>query len=209
MVLKDNTCPQLLLWTGNRQDAADRIHKAIVETTAGEKRLLPISKPYDGTGSTRLVQFDTRRPVYRTRADKCHISHVVADTDSWEQKLAQTLEDMEEVICYVKNQRLGFQIPYCLDGAQHNYEPDFIVRLDDGHGPGDPLNLIIEVTGDSDRKKAAKVSTARTLWVPAVNNAGQWGRWALLEVQDPWRAKQEIREYVTKGQAVAAAGVPR
>ena len=26
--------------------------------------------------------FDTTRPVYATREDKCHISHVVADTDS-------------------------------------------------------------------------------------------------------------------------------
>jgi predicted AAA+ superfamily ATPase len=36
--------------------------------------------------------------VHATRADKCHVSHVVADTESWEQKMAQTLEDMTEVI---------------------------------------------------------------------------------------------------------------
>ncbi len=115
--------------------------------------------------ATRHVQFDTRRPVYRTRPDKCHISHVVADTGSWEQKMAQTLEEMDEVICYVKNQRLGFQIPYTIDGAQRGYEPDFIVRINDGRGPDDPLNLIIEVTGERDREKAAKVSTAQTLWI--------------------------------------------
>ena len=45
----------------------------------------------------------------------------------------------------------------------------------------DPLNLILEVTGE--RKKAA---TARTLWVPAVNNRGGFGRWVFLEVTDPY-----------------------
>ena len=203
VVLQDNTFPQLLLWSRNRQDAADRIYKAIVETTAGEKHLLPIVKPSDTVGSTRFVQFDTRRSVYRTRADKCHVSHVVADTESWEQKMAQTLEDMDEVICYVKNQRLGFQIPYVIDGVQHHYEPDFIVRLNDGHGREHPLNLIIEVTGKKDgeegRKKEAKVSTAKTLWVPAVNNAGQWGRWAFLEVEDPWNVGRKIRERLAVG----------
>ncbi len=202
--LKDNTFPQLLLWSSNRRDAADRIYKAVVQTTAGEKRLLPIAKPYDTVGSTRFVNFDTRRPVYKTRADRCHISHVVADTDSWEQKLAETLESVDEVICYVKNQRLGFEIPYVIDGVQRRYEPDFIVRLNDGHGPGDPLNLIIEVTGERDREKAAKVSTAKTLWVPAVNNAGAWGRWAFLEVEDPWNVKGEI----LKMRATTAPPVP-
>ncbi len=194
VVLKDNTFPQLLLWSSNRRDAADRIYKAVVQTTAGEKQLLPIAKPYDTLGSTRFVQFDTRRPVYKTRADKCHISHVVADTDSWEQKMAQALEDMDDVICYVKNSRLGFEIPYTIDGVQRHYEPDFIARIDDGHGRTDPLNLIIEVTGERDRKKEAKVSTAKTLWVPAVNNAGQWGRWAITEVDDPWKVKAKILE---------------
>ena len=48
-------------------------------------------------GSTRYVDFDTTKPVYATRADKCHVSHVVADTGSWEQKMAQVLEEMDEV----------------------------------------------------------------------------------------------------------------
>jgi len=30
-------------------------------------------------------------------------------------------------------------------------------------------------------------------WVPAVNNYGGLGRWALVEIKDPWDAKSEIR----------------
>ena len=43
--------------------------------------------------------------------------------------MAQVLEEMEEVVCYVKNHNLGFAIPYTLDGEEKNYFPDFIVRL--------------------------------------------------------------------------------
>ena len=68
----------------------------------------------------------------------------------------------------------------------------FIVRLDEGKHPADPLNLIVEVSGEPRRDKAAKVATARNLWVPAVNNDGRFGRWAFVEVTDPWDAKGTI-----------------
>jgi type III restriction enzyme len=123
----------------------------------------------------------------------------VADTESWEQKMAQALEDMPEVIAYVKNHNLGFLIPYTLNGDQRHYMPDFIVRLDDGRGSEDPLNLLVEVTGERKKDKAAKVATARNLWIPAVNNAATWGRWAFIEISDPWDAKNTISAYVRKG----------
>jgi type III restriction enzyme len=84
---------------------------------------------------------------------------------------------------------------------EHQYHPDFIAILDDGKGPLDPLNLIIEVTGEKKNEKAAKVMTARTLWVPAVNNHGAFGRWGFLEVTDPYEVLEPIRS-VTSGAAV-------
>ena len=193
VTLKDNTFPQLLLLIEFAHDAADRIYKAIVASTDGTAALKPILRPYDTIGSTRYVDFDTTRPVYATKADKCHISHVVADTDSWEQKMAEALEDMPEVIRYIKNHNLGFTIPYTLNGEEHQYIPDFIACIDDGHGPDDLLNLIVEVTGEKKKEKAAKVATAHSLWVPAINNHGGFGRWAFLEIDDPWDAKNVIR----------------
>jgi type III restriction enzyme len=193
---KDNTFPQLLLLLEYAHDAADRIYRSIVQGTEGEKTLLPILQPYDTIGSTKFVDFDTTRPVWSTRADKCHVSHVAADTNSWEQKLAQTLEDMDEVICYVKNEHVGFTIPYTLNGEEHSYIPDFIARMDDGHGADDPLNLILEVTGEKKKDKAAKVATAKSLWVPSVNNQGEFGRWGFVEITDPWDAANAIREFL-------------
>ena len=99
--------------------------------TAGSPSLKPILRPYDTVGSTRYVDFDTIRSVYPTRADRCHVSHVVADTGSWEQKMAQALEDMDEVLRYVKNHSLGFTIPYTLNGEEHHYTPDFIVAREE------------------------------------------------------------------------------
>ena len=55
------------------------------------------------------------------------------------------------------------------------------------------LNLIVEVTGEARKDKAARVTTARTQWVPAVNNHGGFGRLACVEVTDPWDAQRTIR----------------
>jgi len=196
LTLKDKTFPQLLLLSQYAHDAADRIYKAIVASTDGSAALKPILRPYDPIGSTRYVDFDTTRAVFATRDHKCHLSHVVADTDSWEQKLAQALEDMPEVVRYVKNHNLGFTIPYTLGGEEKQYVPDFIACINDGLGADDLFNLLIEVTGEKKKDKAAKVATARTLWVPAVNNHGGFGRWAFLEVADPWDAQNLIRGYL-------------
>ncbi len=195
LTCKDNTFPQMLLFLEIAHDASDRIYHSVVASHEGEKALKPILEPYNTTGSTRYVDFDTTRPVYATNPLYCHVSHVVADTQSWEQKMAQVLEELADqgiVRSYVKNQNLNFHIPYTMNGEEHRYIPDFLVRLDDGRGPGDLLNLIVEVTGEKDKDKAAKVSTARNLWIPAVNNHGGFGRWAFLEIDDPWDAKHMI-----------------
>jgi type III restriction enzyme len=126
---------------------------------------------------------------------------VVADTDSWEQKMAQAFEDMTEVVRYVKNHNLGFSIPYTLNGEEKNYIPDFIACVEDGHGPADLLNLIVEVTGEKKKDKAAKVSAVRSLWIPAINNHGGFGRWTVIEIDDPWNAMTAVRANIQKGAA--------
>src|SRR5690606_18068493 len=105
---------------------------------------------------------------------------------------------MDEIIRYVKNERLGFIIPYMINGDEKKYIPDFIACIDDGNGSEDLLHLIIEVTGEKKKDKAAKVSTAKTLWVPAVNNHGGFGRWDFIEIQDPWDAEKLIRAHIAK-----------
>jgi type III restriction enzyme len=190
---KDDTFPQLLLLAQLQEEAARKIYQAVVRSQEGEKRLLPILRPYDSIGSTSWVDFDTVRPVFQTSPDKCHVSHVM-EHSRWEGKVAQSLEDMPEVLSYVKNDGMGFTIPYTIDGEERNYFPDFILRVKAGE---EIINLIVEVTGEKKRDKHAKVDTAQTLWVPAVNNDGRFGVWRFLEIQDPYEAKALIRGTMT------------
>ena len=185
---QDDMFPQILLWAQYCTEAGEKIYRSLAAGAKGEKRIKPILFPYDMQGTTRYVDFDTARPTYATDARYCQISHVVADTESWEQKVAQTLESMGAK--YFKNDlHVGFTIPYTFDGAPRRYVPDFVARIGE-------INTILEVTGEKKPDKEAKVSTVRNLWVPAINNDGRFGKWAFLELRDPWNAKTEITEYL-------------
>lgn len=117
----------------------------------------------------------------------------VAQDSGWETELAAKLEDMDEVVSYVKNQQLNFKIPYSFEGRAANYAPDFLIRIRDGHGDKDLLTLILEVSGEAKKEKAAKTAAAADLWVPAVNARGRLGRWAFLEVTHLENAAELIR----------------
>jgi type III restriction enzyme len=195
---QDHAFPQLLLLHEYRSDAAERIYHSIVRTAGGDRRLIAMLKPYDTFGSTDSVDFDTSKPVRATNPQQCHVNYTVADS-RWEHRMDVTFEEMPDIVLrYVKNQGLGFVIPYSLDGQPKSYYPDFLLDLDDGHGDDDPLHLILEVSGERDRAKQVKVDTARTLWIPAVNNAGRFGRWRFVEVTDPFEGADVIRSVVSE-----------
>lgn len=165
------------------------------------KVFLPFFRDKNRTGSTEDVEFETTQPTWETRPDKCHISHVVADTESWEQKTAQALEQMDEVIAYVKNHNLDFQIPYVNhNGTNRQYVPDFIARIQKPRGrSGDKIvNLILETSGMGREDKVQKVNTVKNMWVPSVNNAGEFGEWTFLEITDPWDMQNTIREFMSE-----------
>jgi len=193
---KDDTFPQLLLLVEHGHDAADRIYRGIVRSTFGEKTLRAVLRRFDPEGSTEGVEFDTRKDVWDTRADRCHLNYVASDTKHWEQKVAQSLEALPMVRRYVKNERLGFTIPYTLEGREHQYVPDFIAGVEDGRGEGDLLQLVLECSGQQKIDKQVKCDHARDLWVKGVNALGGFGRWAFLELKDPWNAKTEIGGFV-------------
>jgi len=75
-------------------------------------------------------------------------------------------------------------------------DPQLVWKGKDEQDPADLLNLIVEVTGEKKKDKAAKVATPHSLWVPAINNHGGFGRWAFIEISDPWDAQKTIRAAV-------------
>ena len=159
--------------------ACNRISAAITASMVGERPVKAVLNPYNPTGSTRFVNFTTSKPTrWKTDHRRCHVNWVICDSD-WEAELCRVVESHPRVRAYVKNQSLGFEIPYLLGSTPKKYLPDFIVQIDDGHDY--PLNLIVEIKGYRGEDAKEKATTMDTYWVPGVNNLGRYGRWAFAE----------------------------
>ena len=107
------------------------------------------------------------------------------------------VEGHSATICYVKNQALGFEVPWRDGATPRRYLPDFIVRIDDGR-PDDPLNLVVEVKGQKDATTQIKGETVRTLWVPGVNNLKSYGRWDFVEFNHVFEIEEEFGKLVQR-----------
>ena len=71
------------------------------------------------------------------------------------------------------------------------------MKIDDGRGEDDRLNLVVEIKGLRDDADAAKAETMRKIWLPAVNNAKRFGRWDFIEFQSaPYDVASAIRAHV-------------
>lgn len=175
--------------------AAEKIYGAIVrygEEGDRSQLVMPIIRTFDPQGSTREVSFLTRKAVMDPPPKKSHLNHVVLDGprgNTWEEGLAHHLESDGRVAAYVKNERLGFTIPYVHKGRSHEYVPDFLVRLTPRDDEDEVRTLIVEVSGGqkSPGPTKAKAETARDQWCAAVNNWGKHGRWGYVELHDPWQ----------------------
>lgn len=184
-----------ILYQDQLARAAEKIDIAC--TRGGGGRIMAVLDPYNPSGSTSHVNFITSKPVWKTGAQpaKSHISHVVLDS-SWEESMAQALENHPRVLSYAKNQALGFDIPYLDAGTTRRYVPDFLVRLDDGGE--EPLNVVLEVKGVRDESDKAKAQTARDLWVPGINALGGYGRWGYAEFRSGISIEDEFAALVER-----------
>lgn len=171
--------------------AADEVVKAINQQVGNERaRLRPILRPFDPVGTTDGISFHTRKECVVADPDRCQISHVVLDGtggNTWEQLLMTYAEASPHVAAYVKNDHLGFAIPYLFEGRPHDYLPDFLLRLKRADAENFDRTLIVEVSGGQKRVHSPgstefKAMVARDQWCVAVNNHGGFGRWGYLEV---------------------------
>jgi len=180
-----------LIYTAIAREAGDRgapIVKAVLD-------------PFNPAGSTDNVSFITSKDtLWQTRPDRCHINYVVCDSD-WEAEFARVVEAHPATMSYVKNQALGFEAPWRDGATPRRYLPDFIVRIDDGRGPDDFLNLIVEVKGQKDATTQIKAETMRTLWVPGVNNLAVHGRWEFVEFDDVFAIENAFEKLVVSLQS--------
>lgn len=178
------TYPAQLIYQDLADRACERIKAAITESMAGEHPIKAVLDPYNPAGSTAHVRFDTSKTtLWQTDHRLGHINYVVCDSD-WEAEFCRAAEANPRVRAYVKNQGLGFEVPYLLGATPKKYLPDFIVRVDDGHGDEDLLNLVVEIKGYRGEDAKDKANTMDAYWVPGVNNLGTFGRWAFAEFKE-------------------------
>ena len=196
LVCKGGCYPGQLMYRELADMACERINAGITRHHLGERPIKVLLDPYNPTGSTAHVRFATSKPDrWETRADRCHVNWVVLDSD-WEAELCRVVESHPRVRAYVKNQNLGLEVPYRFGGEMKKYLPDFIVLVDDGHGPDDLLHLVVEIKGYRREDAKEKKATMETYWVPGVNHLGAYGRWAFAEFTDVYLIQSEFEKEI-------------
>jgi type III restriction enzyme len=193
---KGGTYPAQLMYLQLADMACEKITAAITRQFLGERPIKALLDPYNPTGSTRHVRFNTSKAArWETSSRHCHINWVVLDSD-WEAEFCRVAEAHPQVRAYVKNHGLGFEVPYRYGSETRKYLPDFIVLVDDGHGPDDLLRLVVEIKGYRREDAKEKKSTMDTYWVPGVNHLGTYGRWAFAEFTDVFRMQEDFAQKV-------------
>lgn len=198
LVCKGGTYPAQLMYQELADMACNRITAAITRQFLGERPIKALLDAYNPTGSTRHVRFNTSRmDRWDTGSPppKNQVNWVVLDSD-WEAEFCRVAEAHPKVMAYTKNHNLGLEVPYRYGSEMRKYIPDFIVRVDDGHGESDPLNLIVEIKGYRREDAKEKKSTMETYWVPGVNHLGAHGRWAFAEFTDVWQIGSDFEARV-------------
>jgi type III restriction enzyme len=195
LICKGGTFPGQLMYQELADIACERITRAITQEELRKGRSVKaILDPYNPTGSTAHVSFNTsREDRWETLGPppRCHVNWVVLDS-SWEAEFCRVAEEHPKVIAYVKNHNLGLEVPYRFGSETRRYFPDFIVKIDDGHGPDNPLNLVVEIKGYRREDAKEKKSTMDTYWVPGVNNLKSHGRWAFAEFTDVYEMQDDF-----------------
>ena len=181
-------------------EASEKLFHAIQPLEGNRRSLvMPMLRRSGSRGDTSRVDFVTRKAAVDTI--KSEVSHVVLDGkggNTWEQLMAAELELSRHVAAYVKNDHLGFSIPYVHKGVTHQYVPDFLARLVPQFEGDVERHLIVEVSGGQKSPGPAreKANTARNRWCPAVNNDGSFGRWGYIEVGTMLGLRQTMEDAI-------------
>ena len=188
------TYPAQLLYLQNLDLAASRIAAAIFQNYSKESAIYVTLDSFNPFGTTHEINFHTSKTTrYQPDARKCPINWIITDS-TWEAELCRVVEMHPRVISYVKNHSLGFEVPYRFKAEQRRYRPDFIVQIDDGCGPQDLLNLVVEVKGYRGEDAVEKKSTMDTYWVPGVNRLSSFGRWAFVELTNIFEMQSDFEK---------------
>ncbi len=196
LICKGGTNHGLLAYREIADMACEKMVHAIMVSPGQDKRQQVILDPYNPTGSTRYVNFNTTKMLrWQTDSRRCQVNWAICDS-TWEQEFCRVLDHHPKVRHWVKNQALGFEVPYKMGGVARKYIPDFIVVVDDGRGDDDLLQLVCEVKGYRGEDAKEKKNTMVSFWVPGVNNSGRFGRWGFAEFREVYAMETDFSSAV-------------
>jgi type III restriction enzyme len=211
LVCKGGTYRGLLMYQALADMACNKITAGITRALEGARPIKALLDPYNPEGSTAHVRFNTSRPErWETKGPppKNHVNWVINDSD-WEAEFCRVVESHPQILAYTKNHNLGLEVPYRYGSELRTYLPDFILLVDDGHGPDDPLRLIIEIKGYRREDAREKKATMDSYWIPGVNNLETHGRWAFAELRDIYSLEPDLEAAIRKGLDAMLAGQTR
>jgi type III restriction enzyme len=195
---RGGTWPAQLLYQELADMACERITAGITRSLIGEHPVKAVLDSYNPAGSTNHVRFTTSKTDrWETSSERCHVNWAILDS-GWEGEFCRVAESHSRVRAYVKNHNLGLEVPYRWFSEMRRYIPDFILRVDDGRGESDLLNLIVEIKGYRGEDAKEKKSTMDTYWVPGVNHLGTYGRWAFAEFTEVYDLEPGLDEKIAR-----------
>lgn len=195
---KGDTYPAQLCYLELADRACERIKQAIDRASIekGSSQIQAVLDPYNPVGSTAHVNFSTTKTDrWAASSAHCHLNWLIMDSD-WEAEFCRTAESHPQVRSYVKNHNLGFEVPYLVGAETRRYRPDFILRIADGRGEGDLLNLVVEIKGYRGEDAKDKKAAMETRWLPGVNALQTHGRWAFAEFTDVYAMQADFADRV-------------
>ena len=191
--------------------ACDRITAGITRQFIGERPIKAVLDPYNPTGSTTHVSFNTSK------------------TDRWETEFAALPHQLGH-----SRQRLGSRVlprrRVASAGARLRQESQprsrgaVSLRLGDAQVPARlhraggrrprrrrSAASVVEIKGYRREDAKEKKATMDTYWVPGVNNLGNYGRWAFAEFTEVYQIESDFKakvesEFNKMIESVARAG---
>ncbi len=185
--------PRVLMQRPHFEEAVGRVVKACIGDEEGPTLVGTFDSDTPVVVDTSSINFETtlsnRYPPdeHAGRAAVRSEINIAACHSRLETVIAELLDThFPQVEAWIRNFRLGWDIPYLYDGVWHSYEPDFVARLYDR--TGNPVHLIVECKGRPDEQSAAKARYVTDWWTVAVRNSAQipagLSRWGFVEITD-------------------------
>jgi len=186
--------PRVVLQRPHLEEVVGQVLDACSGDTQGPVLVGMFDSDGPATLDTSAIDFETTLADRYPSGDDSHRAvsvrselNIAACHSGLEATIGKMLDlDFDDVEAWVRNFRLGWDIPYLHEGVWHIYEPDFVARI--RNRDNDPVHLIVECKGRPDEESETKARYATDWWVPAVANSPQipahLRRWKFVEITD-------------------------